>query len=600
MTEDTYSKAFDRVLFSRILAYVRPYRLLVALALLGLLLSTLTAATTPLFLKWAIDEALVPQEPKPLEVRWRLLFLLGLGFLGVRLLHFAATYAQTYLIRWVGQRVLFDLRKEIFAKLMRLHPGFFDRNPVGRLMTRLTSDVDAINQFITGGLVGVMADLFTILGLLAFMFLLSPKLTLVVLFLGPILFLLTAWVRRGMREAYRTMRQRLARVNAALQENLAGAETIALFAKAEEREARFDRLNRDLLGAWFEVVRWFALFFPIVGFLGELAVAALLFYGGGEVIRGGVSLGLLVAFVDYTRQLFQPLQDLSDKFNLFQGAMASSERIFALLDTEEELKDPQNPKPIGRFRGEVAFQDVWLAYTPKGVEPGEKDWVLRGVTFHIRPGEKVALVGATGAGKTSVISLVARFYDPQRGRVLVDGEDVRAYAQEALRRRIGLVLQEPFLFSGTVLDNLRLFHPQVPRERVEEVARFLGVHGFILRLPQGYDTPLGERGAGLSAGEKQLLALVRALLADPDVLLILDEATANVDAETERRLQAALERAMEGRTSILIAHRLATIRRVDRILVFRKGRLVEEGTHGELLAKGGYYAALYRLQYAEA
>ncbi len=416
MHEDAYSKAFDRVLFARILAYVRPYRLQVGLALLFLLLTTLTAAATPLFFKWAIDGALVPKEPKPLPERYALLVWVSLGFLLVRFLNFVATYGQTYLIQWVGQRVLFDLRSALFAKLMRLHPGFYDKNPVGRLMTRVTSDVDAINQFITGGLVGVIADFFTIFGLLAFMLVLSPKLTLVVLLVVPILLWVTAWVRNGMRTAYREMRLRLARLNAALQENLSGVETIQLFVKEKEREEKFDRLSRDLLRAWVEIVRWFALFFPVVGFLGDLAVAGLLFYGGGEVVRGVATLGLLVAFVDYTRQLFQPLQDLSDKFNLFQGAMASAERIFGVLDTVEELKDPENPKPIARFRGEVEFRDVWLAYTPKGVEPGERDWVLKGVSFHIRPGEKVALVGATGAGKTSVVSLIARFYDPKGAR----------------------------------------------------------------------------------------------------------------------------------------------------------------------------------------
>jgi len=597
--EDAYSKAFDRVLFARILKYVRPYRLQVGLALCALLLATLTAAATPLFFKWAIDGALVPKEAKPLPERFALLLGLSLGFLLVRGVNFAATYAETYLIQWVGQRVLFDLRSALFAKFMRLHPGFYDRNPVGRLMTRITSDVDAINQFITGGLVGVVADLFTLAGLLAFMLFLSPKLTLVVLLVVPVLLWVTAWVRNGMRAAYREMRLRLARLNAALQENLSGVETIQLFVKEKEREERFDRLSQDLLRAWVEIIRWFALFFPVVGFLGDLAVAGFLFVGGGEVVRGAASLGLLVAFVDYTRQLFQPLQDLSDKFNLFQGAMASAERIFGILDAEEELQDPPDPQPIRRFRGEVEFRDVWLAYTPKGVEPSEGDWVLKGVSFRIRPGEKVALVGATGAGKTSVVSLIARFYDPQRGQVLIDGEDVRRYRQEELRRHVGIVLQDPFLFSGTVLDNLRLFDPSIPEERVVGVARFLGVHEAILRLPQGYHTLLGERGAGLSTGEKQLLALVRALLMSPDLLLILDEATANVDSETEARLQEAFYRAMEGRTSLLIAHRLSTIRRVDRILVFRKGRLVEEGTHEALLQKGGYYATLYRLQYAE-
>ncbi len=597
--EDAYTKAFDRVLFARILRYVHPYRGQVALALLFLLLTTLTAALTPLFFKWAIDGALVPKEAKPLEERLALLLWVSLGFLLVRGVNFAATYGQTYLIQWVGQRVLLDLRSALFAKLMRLHPGFYDKNPVGRLMTRITSDVDAINQFITGGLVGVIADFFTILGLLAFMMVLSPKLTLVVLLVVPVLLWVTAWVRNGMRTAYREMRLRLARLNAALQENLSGVETVQLFVKEREREGKFDRLGRDLLEAWVEIVRWFALFFPVVGFLGDLAVAGLLFYGGGQVVQGMASLGLLVAFVDYTRQLFQPLQDLSDKFNLFQGAMASAERIFGVLDTEEELKDPPNPKPIGRFRGEVAFRDVWLAYAPKGVEPSERDWVLKGVSFRIAPGEKVALVGATGAGKTSVVSLIARFYDPQRGQVLIDGEDVRHYRQEELRRHVGIVLQDPFLFSGTILDNLRLFDEAIPEEKVVQVARFLGVHEAILRLPQGYHTRVGERGAGLSTGEKQLLALVRALLASPDILLILDEATANVDSETERRLQEALYRAMEGRTSLIIAHRLSTIRRVDRILVFKRGRLVEEGTHEELLQRGGYYATLYRLQYAE-
>lgn len=598
MEEEAFGKSFDLRLVRRILRYVYPYRFQVGLALLALVASTLTASATPLFFKWAIDGAILPKEAKPLLERYHLLLLASFGFLAVRALNFAAVYAQTYLINWVGQHVLFDLRSEIFAKLMRLHLGFFDRNPVGRLMTRITSDVDAINQFIAGGLVGLVADFFLLFGLLGFMFALSPKLTLVVLLLAPILVLATLWVRNGMREAYRKMRLRLARLNAALQENLAGVTTIQLFVKEKEREAKFDRLAQDLLQAWVEIVRWFSLFFPLVGFLGEVAVASVLYFGGGQVVQGAVSLGLLVAFVDYVRQAFQPLQDLSDKFNLFQGAMASSERIFALLDTEEEIQDPPQARRVSRLKGDIRFEEVWLAYTPKGVAPKEEDWVLRGVSFHIRPGEKVALVGATGAGKSSVVSLIARFYDPQRGRVLLDGVDARLYRQEDLRRCVGIVLQEPFLFSGTVLDNLRLFDPSISEERVVEAARFVGAHEFILRLPQGYQTFLGERGSGLSVGEKQLLALARALLANPDILLILDEATANVDAETEARIQEALKRVMEGRTSLIIAHRLATIRFVDRVLVFRKGRLVEEGSHEELLRWGGYYAKLYALQYA--
>ncbi|MGQ9735611.1 MAG: ABC transporter ATP-binding protein [Thermaceae bacterium] len=594
--EEAFSKTFDLRLVQRVLRYVYPYRLQVGLALLALLFSTLTAAATPLFFKWAVDGALVPQEAKPFPERYHLLLLVSLGFILVRGLNFAAVYVQTYLIHWVGQRVLYDLRSEIFAKLMRLHLGFFDQNPVGRLMTRVTSDVDAINQFITGGLVGLIADFFLIFGLLGFMLALSPGLTLVALLITPILVLVTLWVREGMRKAYRQMRLRLARVNAALQENLAGVATIQLFVKEKEREERFDHLAKDLFWSWVEITRWFALFFPLVAFLGELAVASVLFYGGGQVVQGAVSLGLLVAFVDYVRQFFQPLQDLSDKFNLFQGAMASSERIFALLDEEERIKDQPAARPLERLKGDIRFENVWLAYAS---EPKEGEWALKGVSFHIRPGEKVALVGATGAGKSSVVSLIARFYDPQKGRVLLDGVDVRFYRQRDLRRCVGLVLQDPFLFSGTVLDNLRLFDPSIPKEKVVEVAQFVGAHPFILRLPQGYETLLGERGAGLSAGEKQLLALARALLANPDILLILDEATANVDAKTEAVLQEVLRRTMEGRTSVIIAHRLSTIRFVDQVLVFRRGELVEEGSHEELLRKGGYYAKLYALQYAE-
>lgn len=399
MTEDTYSKAFDRALFARILRYVWPYRLQVVLALLFLLVVTLAAAAAPLFFKWAIDLALVPTEPRPLAERFHLLLWISLGFLAVRAVHFAATYGETYLIQWVGQRVLFDLRSDLFAKLMRLHPGFYDRNPVGRLMTRVTSDVDAINQFITGGLVGVIADLFTLVGLLGFMLFLSPKLTLVVLLVAPVLLAVTTWVRLGMRSAYREMRLRLARVNAALQENLSGVETIQLFVKEREREEKFDRLNRDLFRAWVEIIRWFALFFPVVGFLGDFAVASLVYYGGGEVVRGAVSLGLLVAFVDYTRQLFQPLQDLSDKFNLFQGAMASAERIFGVLDTEEELKDPEDPTPIRSFRGRWSSGTSGSPTPPRGWSPRRRTGCSRAFPSASAPGRRWPWWGPRGRGR---------------------------------------------------------------------------------------------------------------------------------------------------------------------------------------------------------
>ena len=624
--EEAFKKSFDAKLARRILKYVRPYWKQVGLALLALVVSTLMAASTPLFLKYAIDNAILPREVLPLAQRYETLLLICAVFLAVRVVNFIANYAQTYLISWVGQHILYDLRSEIFAKLQRLHLGYFDRNPVGRLMTRITSDVDAINQFITGGLVGLIADFALIIGLMTFMLGLDWRLALVAFAIMPIFLAVTTWIRNGMRESYRAMRLRLAKVNASLQENLAGVQTTQLFGRERKNEAQFNLLSTDLRKAWVDIIQWFALFFPLVGFMGEITVALVLWYGGGQVIQQAITLGLLVAFTDYVRQLFQPLQDLSDKFNIFQAAMASAERIFGLLDTKEEVADKPGAIAVERFRGQIDFEDVWFAYGKRGeapAEPGSRaeeqqgglsperleapasgqkpagdwDWVLRGVSFRVRPGEKIALVGATGAGKTSVISLIARFYDVQQGAVKIDGVDVRDYRQRDLRRAIGIVLQDPFLFSGTIESNLRLGDGRISFERIQEVCAFVGADEFIQKLPQGYQTVLHERGGGLSTGQKQLLALARAILHNPDILLILDEATANVDTETEQKIQAALERVMEGRTSIVIAHRLSTIRHVDRILVFRKGKLLEEGSHEELLRKGGYYAKLYELQY---
>ncbi|WP_337869311.1 ABC transporter ATP-binding protein [Meiothermus sp.] len=621
--EEAFKKSFDAKLARRILVYVRPYWKQVGLALLALVVSTLTAASTPLFLKYAIDNAIVPREVLPLAQRYETLLLICALFLAVRVVDFIANYAQTYLISWVGQHILYDLRSEIFAKLQRLHLGYYDRNPVGRLMTRITSDVDAINQFITGGLVGLIADFALIIGLMTFMLVLDWRLALVSFAIMPIFLAVTTWIRNGMRDSYRAMRLRLARVNASLQENLAGVQTTQLFNREPKNESQFNLLSTDLRSAWVDIIKWFALFFPLVGFMGEITVALVLWYGGGQVVQQALTLGLLVAFTDYVRQLFQPLQDLSDKFNIFQAAMASAERIFGLLDTEEDVADQPGAKQVERFRGQIDFENVWFAYGKRGeakldgtlgkeskaeqsaegqslpdpLQEPEWDWVLQGVNFRVRPGEKIALVGATGAGKTSVISLIARFYDVQQGAVKIDGLDVRDYRQRDLRRSIGIVLQDPFLFSGTIESNLRLGNEKITSERIREVCAFVGADEFIAEQPQGYQTVLHERGGGLSTGQKQLLALARAILHNPDILLILDEATANVDSETEQKIQTALYRVMQGRTSIVIAHRLSTIRHVDRILVFRKGKLLEEGSHDELLQKGGYYAKLYELQY---
>jgi ATP-binding cassette, subfamily B, multidrug efflux pump len=595
--EEAFSKAFDRTLAWRILGYVRPYATQLALALLALVVSTLAAASTPLFLKYAIDNAILPTQTLEMAQRYQnLLWVCGV-FLAIRVVDFIASYSEIYLISWVGQHILYDLRSEIFAKLQRLHLGYFDRNPVGRLMTRVTSDVDAINQFITGGLVGLVADFSLILGLAAFMLVLNWQLALVSFAIIPIFLWVTDWIRNGMRLSYRTMRLRLAKLNASLQENLSGVQTTQLFGREAKNTTQFNIFSTELRAAWVNIIKWFAIFFPLVGLMGEASVGLTLWYGGGQVLAGAITLGLLVAFTDYIRQLFQPLQDLSDKFNIFQAAMASAERIFGLLDTPETVSDKPGALPVTNFRGEIAFEDVWFTYEE---DPDAGPWwVLRGVSFKIRPGEKVALVGATGAGKTSIISLVSRFYDVQQGSVKIDGRDVREYIQQDLRRAVGLVLQDPFLFSGSLEENLRLGDTSLPFERIQEVCVFVGADEFIEELSQKYQTVLHERGGGLSTGQKQLIALARAILHNPDILLILDEATANVDSETETKIQNALYKIMEGRTSIVIAHRLSTIRHVDRILVFRKGQLLEEGSHEALLSQGGYYAKLHQLQYSK-
>jgi len=582
---------FDPRLLQRVLAFVRPYLPQVVLALFFILATTLLTNLFPLIFKYAIDEALAPRHPRPSLARFHALTLAAGAYLGLRLLDAGFRFGQTYLLTWIGQHVLADLRHAIFDKLMRLHVGFFDRTPTGRVLTRLTSDVDAIQRFITGGLVGFAADLFMVTGIMAFMLWLDWRLALVAFGVMPVLLLVTTWLRVRMRTAYRLMRRRLSELNAFLAESLAGVLTIQLFVREGRQARKFEEKNRRLLSAHVEVIRWFAPFFPVVTFLGELAVASVLYKGGGDAVRGAVSLGLLVAFVEYTRNFFEPLRDLSDKFNILQSAMAAAERIFALLDTPELVTDRPGARPVRRLRGAIAFENVWFAYE------GE-NWVLRGVSFTVHPGEKIAVVGHTGAGKTSVINLIARFYDVQRGVVRIDGVDVRDYRQRDLRRAVGIVMQEPFLFAGTILENLRLGDPSISLERVREVARMVGLEEAVLRRPEGYHTRLGERGAGLSTGERQLLALARALLHNPDVLLILDEATASVDSETERRMQAALKRASQGRTTVIIAHRLSTIQDADRILVFRRGELVEQGSHPELLARGGYYAKLYALSAA--
>jgi len=486
------------------------------------------------------------------------------------------------------------MRRGIFAHLQRLHVGYFDRNPVGRLMTRVTTDVDAVNELFTAGVVTVFGDLFTLLGIMAVMIALDWRLALVTFAVIPLFFALTNWFRKGARQSFRETRRWVARINAFLQENLSGMSVVQLFRREERNRAAFAEVNRRHYDANMQAIFYYAVFYPAIELLAALATALILVYGGGEVVGGTLTLGALVAFIQYSERFWRPISDLSEKFNVLQAAMAASERIFGLLDAQALVASPERPVRPSDVAGRVSFENVWFSYS--GRDP-EESWVLRDIDFTVEPGRSVALVGATGAGKTSIISLLLRFYDVQKGRVTLDGTDVRDFDLSRLRSSLALVLQDVHLFSGTITSNIRL-GSDVPMERVRAAAEAVHAHRFIERLPMGYDTEVKERGATLSVGQKQLLSFARALAHDPRVL-ILDEATSSVDTETEQLIQHALRVLLRDRTAIVIAHRLSTVQNVDEILVLHKGRIRERGRHQELLARRGMYWRLYELQYKD-
>jgi ATP-binding cassette subfamily B multidrug efflux pump len=590
--EDVLGKAYDAQLMRRLLRYLRSYWWVVGGAVMLLISAAALQIVGPWLVQLALDDA-IPQSNA------RLVGILATAYLGAAFGSFWLEYGQTLVTTWLGQRVMYDLRSEIFDKLQELDLSFYDRHPVGRLMTRITSDVETLNNLFSSGVVAIFGDLFTILFIIWAMLIMDWELALVTLSVLPFVIWAAFLFRSRIRIAYRDIRVRIARINAFLHERITGVRVVQLFNREEADAALLGEINDEYLEAHLRSITYHALFFPVVEVLTAIALALILWYGGISLAGGSITVGVVSAFLLYARRFFRPIQDLSEKYNLLQAAMASSERIFKLLDRSPAIDDPPLATAIvpTSLRGEIEFREVWFAYSQRDNQ--EPEWVLKGLSFRVAPGEKVAIVGHTGAGKTTITNLLMRFYDPQRGQILLDGIPVSDIPQRDLRRFIGLVLQDIFLFSDDVRYNIRLGDTEISEERIREAAWEVGAGPLIERLPGGYGQALGERGQFLSSGERQLISFARALAFDPRIL-ILDEATSSVDSDLESRIEEATARLMEGRTSLVIAHRLSTIKGSDRILVLHRGELQEDGTHEALLGKSGLYARLHELQFAAA
>ena len=582
--EQTLGKVYDGRLMRRLLAYLAPYKMRVVMSFVLVLAASALKLVGPILTKIVIDDYIAVGNLSGLNTI-AAIYILAL------VLQFVVSCFQIYIMNMAGQRVLADMRGEIFSHLQKLQSSFFDRNPVGRLVTRVTTDVDALNELFTSGVVTIFGDIFMLLGIMGVLVYLDWKLALVTFAVLPALFVVTMIFKRRIRVVYRKVRTRVAMLNAFIQENIVGMQVVQLFGQEERKFGQYSELNRQHTEANIESILHYSIFYPVVEVLSAVAIGLIVWYGGGQLLLGTLTLGGLVAFIQYSEKFFRPISDLSEKFNILQGAMASSERIFTLLDTEVEIKTPAHIVAPGHDDGSIRFDTVSFAYE------GE-DWVLRDVDLTVRPGETVAIVGHTGAGKSTLTSLLMRLYDVQKGQVVVGGVDVRDWDLKKLRRQFGMVLQDVHLFSGTVASNIRLGDQTISNEAIAEAARIVNLDEWVATLPRGLDEEVAERGASMSAGQKQLVSFARALVHDPKIL-ILDEATSNVDTHTEVLVREALERLLENRTSIVIAHRLSTIQRADRIVVLHKGRVREVGTHQELLAERGIYYKLYQLQYKD-
>ncbi len=581
LEEEVLGKAYDRRLARRLSRYLRPYLWSVVASVFLLLIISTLQLVGPYLTKVALDHYIPEGNYQGLN-RIALLFLLVLTG------QFFFSFAQTYLMNWTGQKIMYDLRIQIFSHVQKLHVGYFDKNPVGRIITRMTTDVDALNELFTAGVVSIFGDIFLLFGIVVMMLWLNWPLALVSFSVIPLLFFATSVFKLRVRDSYRRVRTCIAHINAFLQENITGMSVAQIFVQEKRKFRQFDERNRTYLQANLDSIFYYAVFYPIVKLIGAVAIALILWYGGLQILQGTVTLGALVAFIQYSERFFKPISDLSEKYNIFQSAMASSERIFRLLDTRPAILAPATPVSPAQIRGDIEFRGVFFAY--------QDTTVLKDINLRIQAGEKVAIVGATGAGKTSLINLLCRFYEAQRGEVAIDDIEISQLDPRVLRESIAVVLQDVFLFSGTVEDNIRLWARPISREQAVRASMQVHAHRFVERLAAGYTTPVAERGASLSAGQRQLLSFARALAHNPRIL-VLDEATSSVDTETEILIQDALKRLMRERTALIIAHRLSTIQNCDRIVVMHKGRIEEEGSHQQLLRQRGIYYRLYELQY---
>jgi ATP-binding cassette subfamily B multidrug efflux pump len=589
--EEILGKAYDGALMRRLLTYLKPYRRQVALGIVLSISVSSLEAVRPYFTKIAVDVNIAQKDAHGLLIT-TLLFFAVMLFRGV------VQYFNSYLTQWIGQRTIFDLRMQVFEHLQQLGLKFYDRNPIGRLITRVTNDVEVLNEMFSSGVVMVFSDVFTIIGILYFMFSMNWQLALVSLSVLPLLFYGTFLFRKKAREAYREVRLQIARINAFMQEHITGMMVDQVFSREKKSYDRFSSINGAHRDANIKSIFYYALFYPGVDLIGAIAVGLIIWYAGVEAIGGTITIGTVMAFLQFNEMFWRPIRDLSEKYNIMQTAMASSERVFKLLDDPTLVGDVEHPVEIPTLQGRIEFKNVWFSYNPA---PGGKqttDWVLKNVSFTIEPGQTAAFVGHTGAGKTTIINLLMRFYDIQQGEILVDGVNIALVRQEDLRRHMALVLQDVFLFSGDIRSNINLGNEAIGEDRIRAAARVVGAHPFIERLPDQYRAEVKERGATLSVGQKQLISFARALAYHPRIL-ILDEATSSVDTETELLIQNAIRKLLHGRTSIVIAHRLSTIQSAGKIIVMHKGEVREMGTHQELLAHGGLYFKLYQLQYKD-